>query len=63
MRLPDYEANCIPDGFHPDRKIAEDDLAIDLRRPGTIKIVQHVNREALSRQQARRFCHTGVPAA
>ena len=58
LRLARYEADRIPQSFHPGGKVAEDGLqAIDFSGAGAVEIMQHIHREALLGEQARGCSH------
>ncbi len=58
LRLAGYEADRVPQSFHPNGEVAEDGLqAIDFGGAGAVKIVQHINCDAPLSQKARWISH------
>src|SRR5208283_2555689 len=68
MRLPSTggcvfdKTGCIPESFHPQRKVAHDGRLVGRFNAGAVKIMKQVNREPLGREHTSVALHAGHAA-
>src|ERR1035441_4299893 len=52
------EADGIPQGFHPQRKISKDDLLVGELRAGAVEVMEHVDGETFLGEEGGIFVHS-----